>query len=386
MDNNKRFKVVPFAFETSVGIVYRHMITDNKIPVLEANQWILQKGIRSEKTGWEYAKKLVVFFNYLDDNGYEYQDITNKQVADFINHIIYGGKNIFLLASVETDVVFGTANTYITVITGFYKWLSDNYYSNMIFRNKKDRFRANKSYLYGQIYSYDYRYIVERCISNQKPRKEYIKWYSDEEKTAICKSFETLRDEVIFRITLEGFRIDEVLSMRLEHYDAMERVIQPSRSKGKSNARTGFINHLRTVALPDSLCEQLDRYIQTERMTAENESGNISEYLFINLKRGKNQGFPLSYSNYYKILKRCAQKAGIDSCKIRTHSGRSTKVMEYLEHQAEHPEDGITDAIIMECFGWRSADSIIHYRDHNNQIIAKAVMKKLNRKKENQDG
>ena len=59
MDSNKRFKVVPFAFETSNSIVYRHMITDKKTPVLEANQWILQKGIRSEKTGWEYANDII---------------------------------------------------------------------------------------------------------------------------------------------------------------------------------------------------------------------------------------------------------------------------------------------------------------------------------------
>jgi len=56
-------------------------------------------------------------------------------------------------------------------------------------------------------------------------------------------------------------------------------------------------------------------------------------------------------------------------------------VMEYLERQALHPEDGITDAVIMESFGWRSADSIVHYRNHNNQVIAKAVMEKLHRKK-----
>jgi integrase/recombinase XerD len=59
--------------------------------------------------------------------------------------------------------------------------------------------------------------------------------------------------------------------------------------------------------------------------------------------------------------------------------------MEFLEHQALHPEDGITDAIIMESFGWRSFDSIDHYRDHNNQIIAKAVMEKLHKGAENDD-
>jgi len=129
--------------------------------------------------------------------------------------------------------------------------------------------------------------------------------------------------------------------------------------------------------LPLKTCNIINSYIQTERAVAETESNRISQYLFINLNSGKEQGKPLSYHNYLKILKKCAKRAGFDESKIRTHNGRSTKVMEFLERQALHPEENITDAIIMESFGWRSLDSIDHYRDHNNQIIAKAVMDKL---------
>ncbi|MCR4436676.1 MAG: tyrosine-type recombinase/integrase [Clostridiales bacterium] len=232
-----------------------------------------------------------------------------------------------------------------------------------------------------EIYAYDYKHIINSYLPRLKGGCEYIKWYEDSEKQALCSNFKTLRDEAVFRITLEGFRIDEVLSMKLHNYNPIERIIQPTRSKGKQDARSGRHNHLRTVALPVVTCELLDQYIWTERMIAENESGIISDFIFINTQKDGNQGKPLSYSNYYKIFKRCAQRAGIAPDRIRTHSGRSTKVMEFLEHQALHPEDGITDAIIMECFGWRSSDSIAHYRDHNNQVIAKAVMKKLHKGK-----
>lgn len=99
----------------------------------------------------------------------------------------------------------------------------------------------------------------------------------------------------------------------------------------------------------------------------------------MNLNSGKRQGLPLSYHNYLKILKRCASRAGLDASKIRTHNGRSTKVMEFLEHQSLHPEDNITDGIIMESFGWRSFSSIDHYCNHNNPVIAKSVMEKLHK-------
>lgn len=182
----------------------------------------------------------------------------------------------------------------------------------------------------------------------------------------------------MLRLTFEGFRIDEVLSITLDSYNAIEQLVQPTRSKGRANAGKGE-NPLRLVALPKKTCDIIDKYVQTERADAERESGKLSQYLFVNLNYGKKQGLPLSYHNYLKILKRCASRAGLDASKIRTHNGRSTKVMEFLEHQTLHPEDNITDGIIMESFGWKSLSSIDHYRNHNNPVIAKSVMEKLHR-------
>lgn len=377
-----RFRLVRFAFETREDkIAYRHMITDKQFPLLEVNQWLESKAIHKTSTAREYGKMLVVFLNDLSDNGLEYDEATNRHVKKFILKLIYGDAEDLKLRFYDTAVVCSTAGRYLTVITEFYRWLASNYETNITFQTKTDTYRAKKAFLYGQIYSYDYQYILDASLPRQKSRREYIKWYSNAEKAALCSGFETLRDEAVFGITLEGFRIDEVLSMTLSHYDSVEQTIQPTRSKGKQNAHPNRTNHLRLVALPTELCELLKRYIQTERMVAENESGIISDMLFINLQSSNAQGRPLSYGNYYKILKRCAARAGFDPKKIRTHSGRSTKVMEYLEHQALYPEDGIDDSVIMESFGWNSVDSILPYRNHNNPIIAKAIMKKIHKKR-----
>ena len=198
---------------------------------------------------------------------------------------------------------------------------------------------------------------------------------------SFLKGVLSLGDEAVFRLTLEGFRIDVALSFKLDNYNPVERNIQPTRSKGRASVIGDNCKHLRPVALPAKTCELLDSYIATERMIAENESGIISQYLFLNLRKGKCYGMPLSYRNYLAILKGCAWRAGIDPAKIRTHSGRSTKAMEFIEHQILHPEDGLTDAIMLECFGWRSTDSIEPYRNHNNQVIARAVMEKLHKGK-----
>jgi len=350
------------------------MITENYIPHFKANQWLELKSIRKASTGREYAKKLTVFFNWLDNHGASIENATNHHVRQFLHHLIFGDMFDEKLLSTKASVGSSTLQTYITVITGFYRWLDEIGQTNMLWKSK--HMHTSNSFLYGQIYNYEYNYLVDGYAAMLKSGRDYLKWYDEATKKALCENFLTLRDEAVLRLTLEGLRIDEVLSITLDSYNATDRIVQPTRSKGRANANN-HNNTLRLIALPKETCAIINRYIQTERAAAEAESGILSNYLFINLNAGKSQGIPLHYHNYLKILKRCAKRAGFDASKIRTHNGRSTKVMEFLERQSLHPEDNITDEIIRTSFGWRSFTSIDHYRDYNNQIIAKAVMEKL---------
>lgn len=382
-ENNERFRAVKFRFETDAGIQWeRYMIVADHIPLFRVNQWLELKSIRKASTGLEYAKKLALFLNWLNNRNVSYENATNRHVRQFLHFLIFGDLQDGRIKSLQATVSSSTLTQFITTITGFYRWLDSISQTEMTWRSKS--VSAHRSFLYGQIYSYEYRYLVDGYSAMLKPGRDYIKWYDADTKEKLCDNFNTLRDEAVLRLTFEGFRIDEVLSVTLDSYNATYRVIQPTRSKGRTNAY-GRNNHLRVVALPEKTCNMLNSYIRTERAVAETESNYISQYLFINLNSGKMQGAPLRYHNYLKILKRCAKRAGLDASKIRTHNGRSTKIMEFLEHQALHPEDNITDGIIMESLGWRSFASIDHYRDHNNQIIAKAVMEKLH-KRSGKDG
>lgn len=56
--------------------------------------------------------------------------------------------------------------------------------------------------------------ILEKRVSKTKKTKEYIKWYTESDKEILLSNFLTNRDKAIFLMTLEGLRIDEVLSLR----------------------------------------------------------------------------------------------------------------------------------------------------------------------------
>jgi len=372
MEDRKRFRVGRAKIETEGGGNFeRYLILKDHVPDYRINEWIDLKSMVKLSTGREYAYKLAVFFNFLN---YRSKDIADAEVTDVLAFVIYavygtGDSDVF---SLKGKISFSTLNKYLVVITGYYRWLDKCFKTRMRFEDQK-RHVSKHAFLYGQIWEYDYEDIINSHIRNLKGSRSHIKWYTEEEKTHLCGGFSTLRDKAVFLITLEGFRIDEVLSVCLNGYDG--ETVTPSRSKGKENDGAD----IRTIVLPAEGREMLEQYIFTERAYAESESGVISQYMFINLKSGKNQGLPLKYRSFWESMKRCAGRCGMDAKKIRTHSGRSTKVMEYLEEQALHPEKNITDAMIMHQFGWGSLKPLEFYRNFNNKTIARAAYDKLHK-------
>ena len=371
------YRVVPAKLTVCGKITKRFMIVDNKIPVYELNEWVELKSLRKASTGKEYANKLSVFLNFLSVRNIEYDQASRNDVLAFIDSLIYGlsqKDNVFNVKN--ASITYNTLSLYITVITEFYKWLYQKVNGELPIIDSTRRKLSGKSYLYGQIYDFNYFTIIEKRIRTLKSSREYIKWYTDEEKEILISNFLTLRDKSIFMVTLEGLRIDEVLSIRMSDYDSERHIVRPSRSKGRLTS-THEKSVLRPVVLPERTYKILDAYVFTERADAETTSGKLNEWLFINLRSGDSLGNPLSYRSFWEVMKRCAKRAGFDESKIRTHSGRSTKVMEILEHQSKHPEDGITDVIIMELMGWKSMNSINPYKQEDNMIIAMEAAKKI---------
>jgi integrase/recombinase XerD len=384
MEEERVFKVTRARMQASAsGERELWLITRHGIPFYLVNEWLDLKSIRKISTGKEYAHKLCVYLNFLHGQGISFEDAVTDDVMAFLIRLMGRSYEDGGIVRLRAPLSYSTLSKYVTVITEFYKWLEQTGVHHIEFQTMDNAKRAQKSFLYGQISSYEYKYIIDRHILRLTAKREYIKWYTDDEAAALCSCFLTLRDLAVFLVTLEGFRIDEVLSMQLEDYDSQAGRISPSRSKGKPDTSSGDFKH-RTVFLPQSTRDVLDRYLLTERSQAETQSGLLSQTIFINLKAGCSLGTPLAYRNYWEILKKCAARAGLDSKKIRTHSGRSTKVMRFLEHQAAHPEDNISDAMISEHFGWKSLDSIEPYRNYNNSVIAKAVFDKLQKAKEGQ--
>ncbi|WP_436711180.1 tyrosine-type recombinase/integrase [Brevibacillus formosus] len=373
------YKVQKVDLLTMVGeVLRRYHIIKNNMPVYRVNVFLDDVGRNSENTGKQYAYRLCKFFQFLEDKrGKSYKQVKKADVMRFIDSLLFGSESAFYLD--KGRVTYGTARHYLTVIKEFYRFLEDemNVESNIVFERIKSK-NSKNSYLYGRIWDLDISTVLSKRVSRTKSSKEHIKWYTEEEKEAIKENFGTLRDKAIFLLTLQGMRIDEVLSLRIFDYDSENMEVSLYASKGKERGNVGSV-----VVIPMETAKTIDDYLFNERDQAlnrlqeKNSEWEFPQELFINLRSGENLCKPVSYRNYLCILKNAAKSAGLNPARIRTHSGRSTKTMELLHYQITHPEDNLTDEHIRQLMRWSNANSITPYINYQDKKLAIESAKKI---------
>jgi len=375
------YKVVPAKRPSKGGFVDTWNIVDNNIPLYEVNKWIGSRG--SINTQRRYAYALVSFLKYLDKLGKRYGEVMNKAVVSgYIDNLLHGDEDNNIL-DLEPRKSYQTIKNNLSIVKSFYTWLKGEKpeltfpFDQFIDKNnnKGNNVRLRKSFLYGQIWSNNFSSEIRREFEF-KEKRNYRKWYTKEEIEALSSNFKTIRDKVIFLISVEGgCRIDEILNIKYSDYDSNDCKIYVSKSK----------TFQRDVYLPPYLCKEIDRYINTERQEIEKKLG-LLDFLFVNLNKGKHQGKRVSYLNYYRILKNCARRSGFIESEIITHAGRSTRAQQLIEYQIMHPEEGLTDELILEIMGWSSIDSIKPYKKQFNPTIMKETLKKVKERKRKTDG
>lgn len=367
----KKYTVSEAKLINPIGEMYScYFILEDQLPIYEINKWLEYKSRKSKNTSRQYAYNLCRFLNYLDGLEKEYRSATQKDVMNFLDNCLFQDERKIL--KIESKLTYSSIVAYFTTIRDFYKYLEDELSPEIITQNNKRKTRSAKyHYLYGQIWDVDTEQVLKVKLNRIKNNTKHIKWYTDEQIQVILSNLKTWRDKSIFLLTLEGFRIDEVISLKFENYDDVNGIITTNRSKSKTP---------RSIPLKEETRKVLDTYLFSERSESESTSGEITDYLFINLKEGSNQGKVVSYRNVINVIKGAAKRGGLNPKEIRTHSGRSTRVMEYLRDRAKHPEKGVTDELINMYMGWKSPKSIAPYVNVQDEEIMIETIRKINRR------
>lgn len=361
------------------GYIIEHETDKNKYPFW-VNKYLHQTAQGSTQSAKQYAYKLCSFLNYLESSwDITYKEATVAHLRKFTRYLQYGQTIPF--GVVEGSKSGFTIRGYLCVIKSFYVFL----YQNDQTLNMKivtTEVKNSHSYLYGQNWEQVVtRLDIDDVFDRSKSQIQYEKWYTEEQIEAIMSNFKTIRDKAIFSLSLDGMRIDEILSSRMKDYDSMEGTLTSYRSKGR---KTGDTNRL--CVLSERTIQLIEDYLFNERAIVEEEFLNknqlLSNEIFINLKKhSSSYGTPVKYHNILAIIKTAAEKAGLDPKKIRTHSGRSTRAAELFKYQSENPEQ-LTDNQIKDMMGWRNIDSAEHYKNKQDRETMLNTAKRLRKIKE----
>lgn len=363
----KEYKVERAQVVIADGVIEeRYFITENRIPMMIVCQWLDTVSINSILTGRHYAYCLVGFLRYIENLNISYKDIRNNTIIwNYLKKLMYENKRKNII---EMDGQKSYSSIYhnIGIIKSFYFWL-DQYLHGVFYEDEYKSFtELSSTYLYADIWGTKFfkkaNYSQYPIRMKYKGRRNSHRWYSEEEIECFTTAFNTKRDLAIFLISIEGgCRIEEILTIK--HYDYFPNEERVWISESKTITRY--------IELPKYVCKIIDDYLNTEKFDLEiNTDKMIDEYLFVNLKKGKNQGEKVSQANYRKILKRAGEKIGLNPKYVITHAGRSTKTQELIEV-------GCTDEEIMQVMGWSSRHTIDRYKKEFSVKLAKTTSDKV---------
>jgi len=349
-----------------------YFIRKDEEPQHEINKWLEHSGIRSLRTARKYAYDFCKFLNYLDERGKHYKDVNRKDIENYVDWLLFSTDNKNVI-SFQSNVSYKTVESYLKVIKKFYSHIDYMNGHDRGIMSKKVKSPNKHSYLYGQVKDMEIDELLVSKLFRIKETKQHIKWHSKDEVESIFSYLNTLRDKAIFLLTLEGMRSSEVLNLDMSDYLNDEEIVKIKEGKG---------NKARIVPLRKRTMEAIENYLRNERSHVEGD--DFMEALFVNLRKGKDYGERVQYRNYLKILKRAAARAGLNPDEIKTHSGRSTRTMELLYHQSEHPEDNMTDEHIRQLMGWSSSTSIEPYVKKQDERLLVAMARKINEREEDE--
>lgn len=245
------------------------------------------------------GRDLCLFWTFLEKNGYSYDQVTPRMIADFID-FLRAGDDILALYK-ESSRSNRTINRILSTVHSFYQYLSNmreihnpiliqsiNRPVNM-FRSILEHARTDNK--------------TKQSVFKMKESSHFVHLVADAEIELVLQQLTKRRDILLYKMLyLTGARIQEILDLEIESIPVPNMsesigVLRQIKSKGKH----------RDLYIPMSLIAELDEFIIEDR------SQILTEHSYIFISEQKKQlGKQLTYSAAYDKLKKVQAKVGVD--------------------------------------------------------------------------
>lgn len=271
-----------------------------------------------------YCYHLKLFFEYLDQEQLDYQNIGLDEMATFMRWLQnpYANEKVYPISTVSSSRTARTINLVISAVISFYDYLMrhEDYSLQLSMQLKKQisgSHRGFKDFLYhiNRNKSYDAK-ILKLKVPKQKP-----KTISKEKISTIMDACCNIRDRFLIQLLWESsMRIGEALALWLEDFEIDARKIH-IRDRGELS------NHaeIKTVGSPRSIdvsAELINDYMD---YIAECHTDDVdTNHVFIKLS-GENKFQPMEYPDVVSLFERLKNKIGFN---ITPHMLRYTSLTE----------------------------------------------------------
>jgi integrase len=307
---------------------------------------------KSPNTVMSYARHLALLFRWLDAYRLDWDVVTFEQLCDFML-AARGGAPPLATTGQQSGRQRATMGAIAAAVREFYE------HHRIEGRGPKD-LRLSRQQANSRRTTHHFLAHVEsrRPVDTNRlaprgagspARVQIIRFEEDFERLLAAVS--TMRDALLLSVLYDcGLRIGQALGLRHGDLDPMRRRLRVQRRVDNVNGSLSKQRRLFTVEAPARTFELYRRYLLEELEPA----GVDSDYLFVNLRPGRDFGRPCSDGNAAQTIARIGAKAGITG--LHPHMLRHT-------HGTALAKAGWTTAEIAARLGQSfasSADVYIH--------------------------
>lgn len=258
-----------------------------------------------------YCQHLKLYFEYLEQRGLNFQEVTIDDISLFVNWLQnpYQSLKVTSLTSKESARTPRTINIIINTVLQFYDYIlrHEEYSNNVSERLKKFvtvSSRNFKGFLYGIAYE---KQKTTSNILKLKVPKSKPKTLSKEQITILISSCTNYRDKFLLMLLYEtGLRIGEALSLWIEDFDISDMVIDlKDRGELENNAEIKTVSSPRRLDISQNLADMFMEYI------AEYHNEEVlTNHVFIKIL-GENKYKPMNYVDVDNLFRTLEKKTGI---------------------------------------------------------------------------
>lgn len=257
-----------------------------------------------------YCYHLKEFFEFLQQKGSDYRDISIDHMAEFMRWLQTPHRNVkvSVIKPSQDALEANTVNTYISSVIEFYDYLMRvDDYSILLSQKLKKQIPGSRRGFKDFLYHINKNKDFDAKILKVRVPKKRPKTITKEKIAKLIDSCSNLRDKFLIQLLWEsGFRIGECLALWLEDF-----IIDAKKIELKDRGELLNLADIKTVCSPRKIDVSADLMNLYMDYIAEYHSDEVdTNHVFIKLS-GENKYQPMEYHDVTSLFKRLREKTGI---------------------------------------------------------------------------